>query len=134
MAADTGNGATLTMSDGFTANIYMIGGTDQTIEALEDSHLGTTTKKSKIPSDLYDAGEFECEIEHSQSTRPSIGTVITATITYPVPSGSSNGGTMTGTGFVTKRGTPELRNGQIMRGSYTFTWDGKTGPSFTSPS
>lgn len=129
--ADTGNGATITMSDGFTASYTMIGGFEQEIPAIEDSHLTTSTKKTYIPGDLYEPGEWPAEFQYNPNTQPSIGTVLTITITYPVPSGSSNGATHAGTGFIKKRKFPELKNNELMIGEYVVQWDGKTGPTFT---
>lgn len=133
--ADTGNTATLVLSGGFTANLYVIGATNQQGEDIEDSHLGTTEKKTFIPGDLYDAGEFECEFEWKPSNPlPPMLTVQTATITFPVPAGLSSGGTLAGTAYIKSRSTPELRNNTLMAGKFTVKWDGKTGPVYTNAS
>lgn len=132
--ADTGNGASITMSDGFTAAYTMIGGFEQEIPAIDTSHLGSTTKKTYRPGDLYEPGEFEAEFQYDPNNQPSIGTTLTITITYPVPSGSSNGATASGTGFIKKRKFAELKNNELMVGTYTVQWDGSTGPTFADAS
>lgn len=132
--ADTGNGSSITMSDGFTASYTMIGGFEQEIPDIETSHLGTSTKKTFVPGDLYDPGEFEAEFQYDPNNQPSIGTTLTITITYPVPSGSSNGATTSGTGYIKKRKFPELKNNELMVGTYTVKWNGSTGPTFADAS
>lgn len=130
--ADTGNSATIVFgTSGFVAYYNKIGGTKQTREKLRDSHLGTTNYHTYMPSDLAEPGEFEAEFQYDpQSQPPLLNAPETVTITYPVPSGLTNGATLSGTGFLTERTSPDLANGEIMVGGYVFAWDGKTEPTF----
>ena len=124
--ADTGNGATLVLSGGFTASYTEIGGTEQEIPKIKTSHLGTLVKETYIPGDLYEPGEFDAELQSMiDDTPPPIGTVQTATITYP------NGATLAGTGFIVKRKGPVLKNNELQLSTYTFAWNGLTGPTLT---
>lgn len=136
--ADTGNSATVAFgTSGFSANVYSIGGTSQSREALEDSHLGTTNQKTFIPADLIEPGEFEIEFEWDQSfsTFPPIAAAAeTVTITFPLKSGETTAATLAGTGFLTEASGPDVENGTIMRGSATIKWDGKTEVAYTAGS
>lgn len=135
---DTGNTATIAFgTSSFVGNYTRIGGTEQTREALEDTVLATTSRKSYCPDDLVEPGEFECELlwNPSYSVFPPIsGAVETITITYPVKAGQSAGGTLAGTGFLIAAKGPDLVNGALMRNTYKVKWDGKTGPTYTAGS
>lgn len=134
----TGNTATITFgTSGFTASFTEIGGTEETRESLDNSHLGTTTKKTYQPDDLYEPGEFTAMFywDPEFGTFPPIsGAAETVTITYPLPSGSSTNGTLAGTGFVTRRKSGDLRNGELAVGEITVKWSGVTGPTYTAGS
>lgn len=136
--AMTGNGTTLTFgTSGFTANIYTISGTEQSREALEDSHIGTTGEKTYIADDLIEPGQFDIEFEWDQSfsTFPPISHAAeTVTVTFPLKSGETTNATLAGSGFLISSSGPEVANGTIMRGSATVKWDGKTGPTYTAGS
>ena len=134
----TGNGTTISFaSSSFVANIYSIGGTTQTRDSLETSHLGTSGVKEFMPDALIDGGESEIEFEWnpSFSTFPPIDAAAeTITITFPLASGQSTNATLAGTGFLTSATSGSAVNGEIMRGSATIKWDGLTGPTYTAGS
>lgn len=136
--ADTGHGATLTFgTTGYTANRRMIGGSEFELPDVEKGHLGTTGFQEYMPGDLTEPGEFEAEFEFDPGTAnqvPTLGTVETITVTYPIKSGQSAGGTLAGTGYLKKFGTPELRTNTLMVAKGTVKWDGVTGPTFTAGS
>lgn len=133
--ADTGHGATLTFgTTGFTLNRRMIGGSEFELPDVNKSHLGTTGFEEYMPGDLEEPGEFEAECEFTPGAAGSIparGTVETITQTYPIATGQSAGGTLAGTGYIKKVGTPELRTNTLMVVKVTVKWDGVTGPTFT---
>lgn len=131
--ADTGNTATISFgTSGFTANVHVIGGMDFTRPSIPTSHLGTTNFESVIPGDLIELGEFENEFEFDPDEQPPISAVAeTITITFPVPTGMSNGATLAGSGFLTKWTTPEVRNNTLMVARYTVKFDGLTEPAWT---
>jgi hypothetical protein len=136
--AGTGNQTTVTFAtSGFTASIVEVGGQEETREALEDSHLGTQTRKTKVPDDLYDAGESSLIFFFdgaSSSLLPISGAAETITRTFPLRPGQTTPATLVGTGFVTRRKWPDARNSELMQAEGTITWDGKTGPTYTAGS
>lgn len=134
--ADTGNTATWTFgTTSFSVNAERINGGEKTLESIEDSHLGTTGNKTFIPSDLTDDGEIQVEFQYDGGiAEPALGAVETGTMTFPILAGDSAGATLAGTGFLTNFRRPTLENGQKQMGSFTFKWDGKTGPTFTAGS
>ena len=101
--ADIGTGASVTFgTSGFSASIESINHNDISREAVNSSHLGTTNYHTFIPTDLTDPGEMELEIQHDPDEQlPINGAAETITITYPVPSGLTNGATHQFSGFLT---------------------------------
>ena len=132
--AQTGNGATVTLSaTSFSPSYISLGGFDLTREALDDTSLTNSSYMSKVPADLVDIGSMRCEYFYvpgsSDAQPPIIGTnssAQTLTITY----GTSE--TIAGTGFITSSTIPQIINGELMRGTLEWQWDGKTGPTFTA--
>ena len=132
MAIDTGLGATF--SDGsFGGAIISIGANEQTLEALDSSHLGTTTYMAKVKSDLIDPGTIDIEYFYDPAiAQPNLSqAVATFLITYP---GSGTEATLTGTGFWTSVSSGEVAVGSLMRGSGTFVYDGTVGPTWSAQS
>lgn len=136
--ADTGNTAALTFgTTGFSAAIAprnMIGSTEFELPKINKSSLATTGFEEYIPGDLEEPGEVEIECQFDpgvSGTVPARGTVETVTITYPVKSGQSSGGTVAGTAFIRKVSLPELRNNLLMAIKVLVAWDGVTGPTYT---
>lgn len=130
MAADTGNGATLTRS-GFTVDIVSIAIGEQTIDMLDKSLLATTGFAEKMSADLADAGTFTVEVQFDVTDADVAlgGAAVSTTITFP---GSATQATLAGTAILSGKKFPDLMNNEIMVASYTFTWDGVTGPTFTA--
>ena len=136
MAVCTGNLSTATFAtSGLALNLKQIGGVEMTVEAIDDSHLGTTNFRTFCPSDLADPGEFEVEFEFDPDLADDLLTAIqlgaseTVTITYP--STKANGSTLVGSCFMTAFRTADLNNDGQMLGSMTWKFDGKTEPAFT---
>lgn len=134
--ADTGNTSTIVFAtSGFTANFHMIGSFEQERPDIKTSHLGTTGFETYIPGDLVEPGEFEVEFEYDPDEQPPISSAAeTITITHPVPSGSSNGATCAGTGYIKKWSSAELKNNELMVAKATVKWDGGTGPAWADAS
>lgn len=131
--AGTGNSGTVVFgTQGFTASWNRIGPWQPSREKLDVSHLGTTDFKEFIPGDLDDPGEvvIECQFDPT-SNLPAMAAAETVTITYPKKVGTNNAANLAGTGFITKTGLPELRNGQVMVQEITVAFDGATGPAYT---
>jgi hypothetical protein len=136
--AGLANGTTITFgTSSFTANIRRIGGANETREAVETAHLGTTGQKTKIPASLTDPGTTEIEFEWDQSfgVFPPIDAVAeTITITYPLKSGETANATEAGTGFLTEAEGPTCEDGQLMVGRARIQWDGLTDRVYTAGS
>lgn len=136
--ADTGNGATLTLSaDGgsTTYTIVSITPGDQSIEALEVSHLGTTDNKEYIKSDLKETPEGSAEVLFDTNVGlPTPGSATqTITITFPKEVATATAAaTLAGSGFVTSVSYPELVSDTVMRATINWKMDGFTGPTFTA--
>lgn len=138
--AGTGNTATFTVtgSTGYTPAIISITPGAATRESLEDTVLSTTAGKNTfIPDDLVNWGDFTIEYFYDQSagTFNLIGNAAaTMTITEPLKSGEATAATIAGTAFQTSFTPGQKVNGELMRGTAVFKWDGKTGPTFTAGS
>lgn len=129
MAADTGQTTTIAFgTSAFAPVVRSITIGEQTREALNDSHLGTTGQMTFIPSDLIDAGGFEMEIEFDPGLAfpPITAAAETITITFPLQPGDTVRGTLAGTGFITRVSGPNLELGSIMVATIGVKWDGKT--------
>lgn len=129
MAIDTGNGATLTRT-GFSVDIRSISIGSQTIDLLDRSILSTTGFAEKISADLAEAGSFTVEVLFDPVDADVVlgGAAVTTTITLP---GTGTPANLAGTAILTDKKLPDLMNNELMVASYTFTWDGVTGPTFT---
>ena len=119
--ADTGHGSTIAFTSGFTAQYLSIGGSESSREALETTHLGTTTGKTFTPGDLPDNGELECEFYYDPNEQPPFnGAPQTIVITHPTPSGLTTGGQEAFTGFITNWSDPEKLTDQLMVSTFTI--------------
>lgn len=94
--ADIGTGTSITFSSGFMAEILSVNHSGISREAIDDTHMGTTTARSFQPSDLYDPGELSVELQFDEDTKPPIdGATETITVTFP------SGATWAADGFMT---------------------------------
>jgi hypothetical protein len=82
---DLGFGATITFSSSFfTARALNIQWTGMEREWVETTTLATTGGKTFVPSDVYDPGSLEVEMQfRSGTTPPIVGASETVTITFP---------------------------------------------------
>lgn len=139
--AQTGNKATLTVtgSTGWTPAITKITPGPATREALEDTVLGTTTgKKTYVPDDVLDWGDFTIEGYYDQSasviTAPITAGANTWTITEPLKANENTAATVSGTAFCTEFTFGQKAIGELQMFTAVAKWDGKTGPTFTAGS
>lgn len=124
---DDGLGATLTLGTStWESNAVITSITPDAItrEALDTSHLGTTTSKTFIPTDLRDNGGFSCEFtaDAANTVCPPMAAAETVTITYPPPSGATNGATISGSAFCTEYTPLSAAPGELMKGSAKWKW------------
>lgn len=100
---DSGHGVSITFSSGFMAAITNVSHSGISRAALETTSSATTTYKTFIPADLIDYGSTQVDLEFNPNDTPPIsGAAETITITFPVPSGSTNGATLAFSGFMTE--------------------------------
>lgn len=124
--ADTGHGATLAMTtSSFTAQYREMGGASSSREAIDTSHLGTTTGRTFIPGDLVDNGEVEATILYDPDVQPPFNAAPEMmTLTYPVPAGGLSGATEVFTGFITDWTKPTLVTDGLMESTITIKISG----------
>lgn len=100
----------------FTANITSVG-ISQSREAIDATHLGSTTVMDWIAASLYDSGEVTLGIHFDPAMRPPIGAnAETITITYTQASNAL----IKFTGFVTAWDADAPGPGQLMTGTVTI--------------
>ena len=126
-----GNGASLLAAASGTVYAFQsIGGYTQTMPALDDTDLSNTTYHSKVRGDLIDLGPIECTIFYYPDTVIEIDEAAQSwVLTFPAHQTLTVPAKITGTGFITETSSPELVNNELMMGTFTFQWDGQTGPT-----
>lgn len=105
-ATDSGFGVTITFDSGFFAEITNVTTPDMNRDPIETTHSTTTGgKRTFIPSDLVDHGQFNVDLNFDPDDEPPIDSAAeTVTITFPTPVGGSSGATWQFTGFMTNYG------------------------------
>lgn len=100
--ADVGTGGSVAFgTSSFTAAWQSIEWDEVTRTVVDTTHLGTTGGMTYMPGDLHETGGVTVEIQYDPDAQPPYTTAAeTVTVTYPVPSGSTNGATVEGSGFV----------------------------------
>ena len=95
-------GATVTFgTSSFTTNLDSIALGGATREAINTSHMGTTSSHTFSPSDLVDEGTVTLSGHFDPDTEPpKDGASETVTITWPLESGESSNATWAATMFV----------------------------------
>lgn len=149
ICADTGNGGTIAASapveaDGTTPDtdvaafftglaVKRIEFPEEALERIECSHLGTTTHRSYIPSDLTDPPQVNLTANFETThTPPFVGQQLgTFTVTFPLRPGESAAATYAGTAYVGAITRPTLANGELQEIQLRIDFDGVTGPAFT---
>lgn len=136
IVADDGRGATLTLAgSAWETNTLITSITcdPATREALDTSHLGTTTSRTFIAADLADNGGFSVEFIADQLTNtggtPATFSILsdaanTTTITYSPTGSSTNGATIVGSAFCVEYSPPSATVGELKKGSAKFKWAG----------
>jgi hypothetical protein len=138
----SGLGATISGTGLITQYVTKISEIQIAVDTLDLTTLANTGYKTQRPSDLRNLPSFEVEFLWTGAAIPTSTamiptsepyTGILATVTFP------SAGSIQGTGFVSNVKLPSPQQGQIMKGSYTFSFDGGPGttivasnqPSFT---
>lgn len=98
---EIGTGATITFSSSFFAKIKNINWTGIERPAIDTTNMGTTTARTYVPGDLYDAGELEVEmLLAAETAAPITGAAETVTVTLP-SEGAGSTSTWVASGFLT---------------------------------
>lgn len=86
MATDIGTGTTVTFgTSSFTADLLSVSHSGIAREAIQTSHMGTTSDHTFMPTDLVDNGELTLEIAFVATLTPPIltnGAAETITVAY----------------------------------------------------
>jgi hypothetical protein len=98
-------------TSGATGNITSIEWSGIERGSVDTSYLGSTGARTFIPTDLYDPGELELEIDFDTQAVASASTggifdlinaaAETITVTYPIPTGATTGAKYAASGFMT---------------------------------
>lgn len=125
MAKDVGNGTSITFgTSSWAGQFTAVRRSGETRPSIKTSDLSTTIADTFIPGDLIDRGSLECDIQYDFDDPPPTNSVPeTITLTAPVPSGLTNGATISGTGFITDHDL-DIPMDDLMTGSITIKWSG----------
>lgn len=141
--ADTGASATISFSGTtFAAKIKTIQLPTWIVEDLEKSTLDTTAYKEYVPSDLVEPGEVVVTaLMPTSLDLPTIAATVTetCTITFPLrkvastttTSNETTAANIAGSGYFKSIGLPQLQLGALQELTFTFKFDGGTGPTFS---
>lgn len=141
--ADTGAGATISFSGTtFAVKVKNMQLPQWMVDDLEKSTLDTASYKEYVPSDLVEPGEVVVTCLFPTSFElPVIAATVTetCTITFPLrkvastttTSNETTAANIAGTGYFKAFQLPNLQLGTLQEGSFTFKFDGGTGPTFT---
>lgn len=134
MGANTGLGATAVFTDIALSGLRVrsIGALPLSVDGLDDTALDSLGFYESVPDDLAKVETVEIEVYSDLTKTVPIGTVGTLTITFPKQGVQSVGATISGTGWISKHSLPALGAGNRLITTLTFTFDGKTGPTFTA--
>lgn len=98
---DIGHGCTVTFS-GFVGVYQEIDGPGLERDAVETTHMTSTSGYREFIPGLIDAGEVTAPLNFDPNTNPPIASAAgTLTITWPIPDGGSTGATWACSAFVT---------------------------------
>lgn len=133
MAASTGQGTTVALTTGGSVTCARsITLPEWSMETIDASCLSDTGFMKKIAADLTDGGEVQVTVVFELDDEPFAPSGTQDTITVTLPSAGTTGGILTGTGFVTSCTLPSVEIGGLLEQSFTFTFDGITGPTYTA--
>jgi len=135
MAGLTGQGTTVALTvGGAVACIRSLTLPTWSMDAIDASCLSDVGFMKKISADLVDGGSVQCTVVFEATDGPIAPDPTNSgdTITITLPSAGTTGGILTGTGFVSECTLPSMEIGGLLEQSFTFTFDGETGPTYTA--
>jgi len=122
---DEGTGVAIVFgTSGFSARVVDVDGPSLHRDAIETTHISSTLNKIFMPADLVDRGEIGITFQFDASLTPPIASAAeTVTITWPIPSGLTNGATWAASCFMTDY-SPSASIGEIMTAKGTLKISG----------
>ena len=127
MAGFTGQGTTVTLTSGGEVGcVRSITLPTWSMDSIDASCLSDTGFMKKIKADLIDAGTVQVTaVFELGDTEFTVGSSDTLNIVLP------DGGILAGTGFISECTLPSIEIGGLLEQTFTFTFDGQTGPGYT---
>ena len=133
MAGLTGQGTTVALTaGGSVACIRSLTLPTWSMDAIDASCLSDTGFMKKIAADLVDGGNGQSTVVFEAVDDPFTPDGSQDTITITLPTAGATSGILTGTGFVSEATLPSMEIGGLLEQSFTFTFDGETGPAYTA--
>jgi len=125
ITGQTGQGSTVTIASavGCVRSVTL---PTFSMDSIDASCLSDTGFMKKISADLSDAGEVQIVAAYGGASQELTGEQETITITF------GDGGSLSGTGFISAVDHGSLETGGLMETTTTFTFDGDTGPAYTA--
>ena len=125
ITGQTGQGSTVTIASavGCVRSVTL---PTFSMDSIDASCLSDTGFMKKISADLSDAGEVQIVAAYGGASQELTGEQETITITF------GDGGSLSGTGFISAVDHGSLETGGLMEITTTFTFDGDTGPAYTA--
>ena len=133
--AITGQGATISLSGGATGCVRSIKLPEWSQEKIDASCLSTTDWKKFIAGDLVDPGQIEVTAVFLPDDVPTKPDKVPqdVTVTFPLSSGGTSAGSLTGSGFIMSTSGPNFEMDTLAEVSFTFCFDGDgTPPTYTA--
>ena len=123
--ADNGTGTTIAFgtSTSFDAQVTGLKINGEEVPVIDVSHMGTTGTRSKMFGDLKENVTVDVDMHYDPSETIPTGVSQTITLTFPIPSGSTNGATLAGTGAVVSH-SADVPLEDKMTGSYKIQFTG----------
>ena len=125
ITGQTGQGSTVTIASavGCVRSVTL---PTFSMDSIDASCLSDTGFMKKISADLSDAGEVQIVAAYGGASQELTGEQETITITF------GDGGSLSGTGFISSVDHGSLETGGLMETTTTFTFDGDTGPAYSA--
>jgi len=125
ITGQTGQGSTVTIGSAIGC-VRSVTLPTFSMDSIDASCLSDTGFMKKISADLSDAGEVQIVAAYGGASQPITGDQETITITF------GDGGSLSGTGFISSVDHGSLETGGLMETTTTFTFDGDTGPAYSA--
>ena len=133
MAGFTGQGTTVALTTGGSVScVRSLTLPTWSMESIDASCLSDTGFMKKIAADLVDAGTVQVTAVFEPTDEPYTPDGVQDTITITLPTAGATGGILTGTGFISEATLPSVEIGGLLEQTFTFTFDGETGPTYTA--